>query len=283
MREAAADLEFETAARLRDEIKRLRETELAIADDPLARQMDVEDKAGAFAGPRKYGAKANVLSARRSPSPRPSASGERVGVRGSHTRAQSKHPAPHPNPLPARTGRGGSTPHLNRLRARAADLRAIDHARSRSRRWTTWVPAPIARPRARERRVTLLPRAQADAATEMSSYASRPIPGSIRARRPAPSAKRSAARTSPRSTRWARTPSADCRSTRYGRRNPPAPSTSKTQPRKNTATAGRARPAGRGSKGAQTRVMIAAGRQQSKQALALEDWSIPICVAATPQ
>ena len=34
MREAAADLEFETAARLRDEIKRLRETELAIADDP---------------------------------------------------------------------------------------------------------------------------------------------------------------------------------------------------------------------------------------------------------
>ncbi|MET0652113.1 MAG: excinuclease ABC subunit UvrB [Hyphomicrobiaceae bacterium] len=69
MREAAADLEFETAARLRDEIKRLRETELAIADDPLARQTDVEDKAGAFAGDRKYGPKANMP---RSPSPRPS-------------------------------------------------------------------------------------------------------------------------------------------------------------------------------------------------------------------
>jgi excinuclease ABC subunit B len=55
MKEAAADLEFETAARLRDEIKRLRETELAIADDPLARQTEVEDKAGAFAGERKYG------------------------------------------------------------------------------------------------------------------------------------------------------------------------------------------------------------------------------------
>jgi excinuclease ABC subunit B len=41
MREAAADLEFETAARLRDEIKRLQETELFIADDPLARQSDV--------------------------------------------------------------------------------------------------------------------------------------------------------------------------------------------------------------------------------------------------
>lgn len=37
MLQAAEDLEFETAARLRDEIKRLQETELAIADDPRAR------------------------------------------------------------------------------------------------------------------------------------------------------------------------------------------------------------------------------------------------------
>ncbi len=71
MREAAADLEFETAARLRDEVKRLRQTELAIADDPLARQTDVEDKAGAFAGDRKYGPKANMPRAS-SPSPRSS-------------------------------------------------------------------------------------------------------------------------------------------------------------------------------------------------------------------
>ena len=55
MHEAAADLEFETAARLRDEIKRLRETELAVSDDPLARQAEVEDKAGAYKGERKYG------------------------------------------------------------------------------------------------------------------------------------------------------------------------------------------------------------------------------------
>jgi len=41
MKDAAADLEFETAARLRDEIKRLQETELLIADDPLARQSDI--------------------------------------------------------------------------------------------------------------------------------------------------------------------------------------------------------------------------------------------------
>ncbi|MDE2462450.1 MAG: excinuclease ABC subunit UvrB [Alphaproteobacteria bacterium] len=45
MREAAADLEFETAARLRDEIKRLQAVELAVADDPFARQSTVEDAA----------------------------------------------------------------------------------------------------------------------------------------------------------------------------------------------------------------------------------------------
>ena len=37
MRDAAADLEFEEAARLRDEIKRLEQLELAVSDDPLAR------------------------------------------------------------------------------------------------------------------------------------------------------------------------------------------------------------------------------------------------------
>jgi excinuclease ABC subunit B len=42
MRAAAADLEFEEAARLRDEVKRLRQRELAIANDPLARQGELE-------------------------------------------------------------------------------------------------------------------------------------------------------------------------------------------------------------------------------------------------
>ncbi len=42
MRDAAADLDFERAARLRDEIKRLREMELAISDDPLAKYADME-------------------------------------------------------------------------------------------------------------------------------------------------------------------------------------------------------------------------------------------------
>ncbi len=42
MRKAAENLEFEEAARLRDEIKRLEAVELAVADDPMARQSEVE-------------------------------------------------------------------------------------------------------------------------------------------------------------------------------------------------------------------------------------------------
>jgi excinuclease ABC subunit B len=41
MRAAAGDLDFETAARLRDEIKRLRQTELAVVDDPTVRDVMV--------------------------------------------------------------------------------------------------------------------------------------------------------------------------------------------------------------------------------------------------
>ncbi|HEX3441171.1 MAG TPA: helicase-related protein, partial [Pseudolabrys sp.] len=46
MREAAADLDFETAARLRDEIKRLRQTELAVLDNPTARDVMVAQTKG---------------------------------------------------------------------------------------------------------------------------------------------------------------------------------------------------------------------------------------------
>ena len=45
MRKAAENLEFEEAARLRDEVKRLEAVELAVADDPLARQAAVEQAA----------------------------------------------------------------------------------------------------------------------------------------------------------------------------------------------------------------------------------------------
>src|SRR5690606_2097420 len=98
MRDAAADLEFETAARLRDEIKRLRETELAVADDPLARQTEVEERAGRYDGKRKYGGASR--------SPRASARGEGRGE--GQKLAPSLEAAPHPNPLPAHGERGQS-------------------------------------------------------------------------------------------------------------------------------------------------------------------------------
>jgi len=47
MRKAAENLEFEEAARLRDEVKRLEAVELAVSDDPLARQTAVEEAAEA--------------------------------------------------------------------------------------------------------------------------------------------------------------------------------------------------------------------------------------------
>src|SRR5256886_593906 len=60
MREAAADLNFEEAARLRDGVKRLRATEMAVVDDPTAKQRAVQGKAGAYAGTKKYGEAANL-------------------------------------------------------------------------------------------------------------------------------------------------------------------------------------------------------------------------------
>ena len=43
MRKAAENLDFEEAARLRDEVKRLETVDLMVSDDPLARQQAVED------------------------------------------------------------------------------------------------------------------------------------------------------------------------------------------------------------------------------------------------
>ena len=67
MRDAAANLEFEEAARLRDEIKRLQETELFVSDDPMARQRDVEMSAGRYQGDRTYGERANLNTRARKP------------------------------------------------------------------------------------------------------------------------------------------------------------------------------------------------------------------------
>jgi excinuclease ABC subunit B len=64
MKEAAGNLEFEEAARMRDEIKRLQSVALAVGDDPLARQADVEATAGAYSGERPFGRAANLPSTR---------------------------------------------------------------------------------------------------------------------------------------------------------------------------------------------------------------------------
>ena len=88
MREAAADLNFEEAARLRDEVKRLRATELAVVDDPTAKQRVVQGKAGAYAGIKKYGESANL----------PKGSSKRGGNNtpraGSSARADASSPSP---------------------------------------------------------------------------------------------------------------------------------------------------------------------------------------------
>ena len=64
MKEAAGNLEFEEAARLRDEIKRLQTVELAIGDDPLARQSAIEAAGGGYAGERPFGRAANTPASR---------------------------------------------------------------------------------------------------------------------------------------------------------------------------------------------------------------------------
>ena len=64
MKKAAGNLEFEEAARLRDEIKHLQTVALAVGDDPLARQEEVEAAAGSFAGERPFGRAANLPSTR---------------------------------------------------------------------------------------------------------------------------------------------------------------------------------------------------------------------------
>jgi excinuclease ABC subunit B len=91
MREAAADLNFEEAARLRDEVKRLRATELAVVDDPTAKQRTVQGKAGAYAGMKKYGEAANLPASA-------------MKKRGGSSRAGAASPSPL-----AGEGRGGGS------------------------------------------------------------------------------------------------------------------------------------------------------------------------------
>src|SRR5579871_4099067 len=113
MREAAADLNFEEAARLRDEVKRLRATEMAVVDDPTIKQRGVATKAGAYAGQKKYGEAANL----------PASAMKKRGGSSSGTSRRSVS-ASVPSPLAGEGQGGGSTsrggskvhkPHLDEM------------------------------------------------------------------------------------------------------------------------------------------------------------------------
>jgi excinuclease ABC subunit B len=75
MKEAAGDLEFEEAARLRDEIKRLRGIELAVLDDPTAKSPST------FPSPRLRGEGAGARSATAGEGRAPASRGGKPGTR----------------------------------------------------------------------------------------------------------------------------------------------------------------------------------------------------------
>jgi excinuclease ABC subunit B len=96
MRNAAADLDFEEAARLRDEIRRLRATELAILDDPTGKMI---------ATPAGEGAAQNLKRAHRGPR-KPT-----LDEMGPDPRKESKPYRPGPRSTTGRPGmRGGWRP-----------------------------------------------------------------------------------------------------------------------------------------------------------------------------
>ena len=107
------------SARLRDEVKRLRATELAVVDDPTAKQRTVQGKAGAYAGMKKYGESANLPrgSSKRGGNNTPRAGASRGG-------SSSGGGASSPSPLAGEGRGGGSTsrtpskihkPHLDEM------------------------------------------------------------------------------------------------------------------------------------------------------------------------
>ena len=118
MREAAADLNFEEAARLRDEVKRLRATELAVVDDPTAKQRTVQGKAGAYAGMKKYGDAANL----------PASAMKKRG--GTPSRAGASQSSASP---PSRAGASSPSPRSSRGEGRGEGLFPRDAARSPSK------------------------------------------------------------------------------------------------------------------------------------------------------
>ena len=109
-----------------------------IADDPLARQTAVEDRAGGFEGARKYGPKANL--------PYDQVKGLHTATRSlaGSARRQGRCSGHASRPSTSRCSRPTRSRARGRRPARA----------SRSRRWTRWAPAPTG-PFRRARRTSI--------------------------------------------------------------------------------------------------------------------------------
>jgi excinuclease ABC subunit B len=119
MREAAADLDFEEAARLRDEIKRLRATEMAVMDNPTARDVMVAQTKGLRGSPRRGGSSSpspggggSAREARRGGVSRPHKPDlDEMGIALSH---EVKPARPDSLPAEAQSAKGGPRSKLGR-------------------------------------------------------------------------------------------------------------------------------------------------------------------------
>ncbi|KAB2878071.1 MAG: excinuclease ABC subunit UvrB, partial [Pseudorhodoplanes sp.] len=117
MRAAAGDLDFEEAARLRDEIKRLRATELAVSDNPAARPSG--SRGASSPAPRLRGEAKGGLRppSSKEKTPTPSVGYGEGQSRQSRTRSKFPSPARSASDLSPQAGRGEAGPHFPDLDA----------------------------------------------------------------------------------------------------------------------------------------------------------------------
>ncbi|MGI8525489.1 MAG: excinuclease ABC subunit UvrB [Pseudolabrys sp.] len=106
MREAAADLDFEEAARLRDEIKRLRQTELAVVDHPTVKRVmlsqDSKLRRAFSPSPSRGGSRGEATRGGVSRAHKPAL--DKMGIAGWH----EAKPARSSSPSPSRRGSSGT-------------------------------------------------------------------------------------------------------------------------------------------------------------------------------
>ena len=101
MREAAADLDFEEAARLRDEIKRLRATELAVTDNPTTKVVKLNTTPRARRRRQTRRANASDKSAPAPARSRFHGAGRGIGADARECRRPTDHPAARARPWAA--------------------------------------------------------------------------------------------------------------------------------------------------------------------------------------